>query len=309
MEAGKLNDASIRDDGLLRGKRPDDSRRNLRCFLCRGDYFRLIFKKKTRSFFRCSKCKLVRIHPLSALDGTQLFYDLEYGTAAGMGAALAAEREMACITARYRLDVVHSYTSGERWLDVGCSTGTLLDEVAKAGFHAEGIDISEIAVEEARRRRLNAHRATVEDFAPEAPYATITGFDVIEHVLDPVSFLTSVHKMLSPGGILALSTPNTNSLFCRLMGRHWYFYIPEQHLFYFNSRNLSTLLERSGFTVMDTVRAYKALTYDYISFQFKYYNPVLYRFCKAVAFMLPSFWRRRPFRLYIGEMMIIAKKV
>jgi 2-polyprenyl-3-methyl-5-hydroxy-6-metoxy-1,4-benzoquinol methylase len=226
-----------------------------------------------------------------------------------MGAALAAEEDMGRVTARYRRSVCSRYATGKRWLDVGCSTGAFLEGLQKEGYDAEGIDISQIAIDEARRKGLNAHRATIEDFAPEAPYATITVFDVIEHLPDPFLFLSRVYDLLSPGGVVALTTPDTNSLHCRLMGRHWYFYIPEQHLFYFNSRNLSNMVKRLGFIVLKTGRAYKALTYDYIAFQLHCYNPVLYRFWKVVACALPSSWRQQPFRLYIGEMMIIAKKV
>lgn len=168
----------------------------------------------------------------------QDYYDCEFESETGMGTALAKEEQMARITARSRLSVLREYVAPRRLLDVGCATGVFLDE-ASGWADCEGIDLSRTAVAEARSKQLKAHVATVEHFAPQAPYDIITGFDVIEHLLNPVSFLRAIRRLLQPSGILALTTPDTYSLSCRLMGHRWYFYIPEQHLFCFNRNNIT----------------------------------------------------------------------
>lgn len=280
-----------------------------RCIICdsrrppRG-----IFTKGGRTFLKCDTCDLVRLQPLPSLDELREYYDREYKQNTGMGAALVAQEEMARVTARDRLSVVRRYTSGEHWLDIGCGSGVFLDEASKAGFSPQGIDISEEAVDKARRRNLRAYTATVENVFPDTAYDVVTAFDVIEHVLDPVSFLESVYKLLRPRGILALTSPDTSSLICRLMRRRWFFYIPEQHLFYFNRRNLSALLLLLGFNVLDALKARKALNYNYSLIQFQAYNPIIYRLWKAFRPITPPFYRQRPFSLYIGEMLIIAQR-
>lgn len=168
--------------------------------------------------------------------------------------------------------------------------------------------MSNTAVEEACGRSLKAHACKVEDFTPTAPYDVVTGFDVIEHVLAPASFVANVRRLLRPDGVLALTTPDTGSLTCRLMGPRWYFYIPMVHNFHFNRANLARLLTDHGFELLELSRAGKALTYDYSLIQFKASNPLIYRVWWLAGLPLPRFVRRHVFRIPIGEMMVIARR-
>ncbi|TWU47716.1 hypothetical protein Poly59_45570 [Rubripirellula reticaptiva] len=94
----------------------------------------------------------------------------------------------------------------------------------------------------------------------------------------------------------------------RLMGSRWYFYIPEEHLHYFNRKNLSRLLEQEGFTVKAAKRTYKPLTFDYSLIQFQEYNPLIHRTLSTVGKLVPQGLRSKIVPLPIGEMMLIAQK-
>jgi 2-polyprenyl-3-methyl-5-hydroxy-6-metoxy-1,4-benzoquinol methylase len=57
------------------------------------------------------------------------------------------------------------------------------------------------------------------DFAPILglnSYGLVTAIEVIEHLESPVSFLRNVRRLLSPGGVAVISTPNVESLPTRL---------------------------------------------------------------------------------------------
>lgn len=279
-----------------------------RCFVCAGISFRKLFDKGGQSYFRCRDCGLITIDPLPSVQDLNEFYERDYSNAGGGGALLAVQEQMARATARARLNAVRAHATTGRWLDVGCSTGLFLQEAGIAGLDAEGIDLSAVAVEQAVRKKLKAKTATIEAVNPPRSYDVITGFDVIEHVPDPVGFVVAAHRLLSPGGVLALTTPDTGSLSCRLMGRRWYFYIPTAHLTGFNRNTLSRLLEQHGFEVVSVDRAWKALTYNYTLAQFGLGNPFLYRVWKALGLVVPQSSRDRFFFLSIGEMMVIARK-
>jgi 2-polyprenyl-3-methyl-5-hydroxy-6-metoxy-1,4-benzoquinol methylase len=278
------------------------------CFICKGDRFHTLFTKGKQEYVRCAGCGVVVVDPLPASVDLRAFYDRDYKENTGGGWALAAQEQMARATARYRLNVVRAHAHGTRWLDVGCSTGLLLDEVNMAGFEAEGIDISSEAVEEARSRNLKAYAVTVEGFSAKEPYDIVTGFDVIEHVLDPVVFLHTVRRLLRPGGVLALTTPDTGSLICQLMGRRWYFYIPIVHTYHFNRANLARLLTQTGFQVVHIARACKALNYNYSLIQFQASNSLIYRMWQLLGLLVPRSYRQRNVRLPIGEMLVLAQR-
>ena len=132
-------------------------------------------------------------------------------------------------------------------------------------------------------------------------------FDVLEHVLDPVGFLQAVHRLLVPGGTVAIAVPNQATVIRRLMGSRWYFYIPEEHMHYFNPHAMELLLRRCGFALVRRARAHKPLTYRYSMLQFSEYNPWIYRVLRVLASPLPDSLLDRPVPLYIGEMMVIAR--
>ena len=107
---------------------------------------------------------------------------------------------------------------GKRILDVGCGGGILAEALALKGARVTGIDMAELSLKVAR---LHLHESgldidyqlsTVESFAEqhEAQFDIVTYLEMLEHVPDPASIITSATRLLKPDGILFLSTINRN---------------------------------------------------------------------------------------------------
>jgi len=128
-------------------------------------------------------------------------------------------------------------------------------------------------------------------------------------VLEPLTFVSAIHERLVPGGTAAISVPNLRSFSHLFMGRRWYFYIPEEHLHYFSPKTLARLLHRAGFSVLRSRPTYKPLTFDYSLVQFREYNPWIYRPLNLVAKVIPKSLRNVAMPLYIGETLVIARKL
>ena len=278
-----------------------------RCLLCGASAARPLFTKGGRTFLRCGECGLEWLDPMPTPEEIGRYYDWAYRE--GIYAPYAEAGEIRRLIAEHRLDVIRPLARAGRWLDVGCATGHFVEAAGRAGMTAEGLDVSPGAVDIARRRGLVAHLARVEEFAPTAPYDTITAFDVIEHLLDPRAFLDRLRGWLAPGGTLALTLPDVGSIYPRLlMRRHWFYYLPSDHLFYFNPGTIRRLLTEQGFAVRRVMRAYKPLTVDYIVPQLHIFNPLLGRVAGALARLVPPRLRARPVRCYIGEMMAVSDR-
>jgi predicted TPR repeat methyltransferase len=247
-----------------------------------------------------------RQFPLPTAGELTAYYDQAY--ADGMYRTFVDATEMKRHTAAKRFEAVRGACDPARWLDVGCADGMFLDALRTNGIEGTGIDLSRVAVERARERGLQAECATVDEHLPAEPYTTITAFDVVEHVTDPGGFLAGVERLLAPGGTLVLSTPNLRSVSHALMGRRWYFYIPEEHLYYFSPRSLCRLVERCGFEVVSCRSSGKPMTFDYALAQFREYNPLIYQLGRAVGVVLPQRLRQASVPLPIGEMLVIARK-
>jgi SAM-dependent methyltransferase len=278
------------------------------CALCRRADPSRRFVKHGRAFLRCRGCGLVWIDPMPSPEDLEGYYERAYDAGAYVGFAEA--EEVRRWIARQRLEAIREVARPGRLLDVGCSTGEFLAVCAtEAGVEAEGVDISGSAVRRARERGLRAHAARVEDFEPSGAYQTITAFDVLEHLPDPNAFLARLHGWLAPGGILALALPDVSSAWARwLMGRHWFYYCPDEHLFYYDPRTVSRLLESSGFSVVRVERAYKPLSLGYAARALTRFNRVLGGVARAAVGILPRSLASRPWKFYIGEMLVVARR-
>jgi 2-polyprenyl-3-methyl-5-hydroxy-6-metoxy-1,4-benzoquinol methylase len=163
------------------------------------------------------------------------------------------EREGRVLTFEHHLRPMERFTGpadGRRLLDVGAHTGVFVDIATRHGWDAWGVEPSTWAVEQARAQGLQMHLGTLENVTLSAPdFSVVTMWDVIEHVPDPFSTLQAAWRALEPGGLLVVHTMDIDSLFSRLMGRRWPWYM-EMHLFYFSRRTLATMLDKAGFRVL-----------------------------------------------------------
>lgn len=104
---------------------------------------------------------------------------------------------------------------GRPALDVGCGGGIVAESLAKMGLGVTAIDAAAEAIAIARAHAAAADLAidyqvtTVEELAATgARFDVITALEVVEHVADPALFVASLARLLSPGGVLVLSTLN-----------------------------------------------------------------------------------------------------
>ena len=279
----------------------------LDCPLCGVTSFKKCFSKKGRDFFECLQCDMQLQSPLPTLQELSDFYDNSF--ADGMYQDFAAADELKQMTAQQRIkEITETISLAGKWLDVGCANGVFVDAISQHGVEAQGVELSEQAVAIGREQGLNLHVGTIEDLQADETFDCITAFDVLEHVLEPLDFVGSIFKRLNEGGHIVLTVPNAGGIVRRLMGKRWYFYIPEEHLHYFNRSNLAGLLEKQGFEVEGLGATYKPMTYDYALVQFAEFNPLIYKLLKTASYVVPSNLRKRPIPLPIGELRIIAKK-
>jgi len=121
--------------------------------------------------------------------------------------------------------IAQNLSPGASVLDVGCFDGGFLQGLV-GSHHCFGIEIQQQA-------RLHAQRKGIaligHDFSDvSGQFDCITTFDVIEHVENPVHFLSRCLDAVRPGGHVLISTGNLDAFTFRMMGsRYWYCTIAE----------------------------------------------------------------------------------
>jgi 2-polyprenyl-3-methyl-5-hydroxy-6-metoxy-1,4-benzoquinol methylase len=164
-------------------------------------------------------------------------------------------------------------------LDVGCGDGSFLQQLdtsLKRPYEYHGIDYSEYQVRKAQALPYEFRRCNLEEGIPydDASFDLVYSGEVIEHIYNPDRMLEECWRVLKPGGLLLVSTPNLQAWYNRvlfLFGVQPLFYevstkssmigagvmrrvklqsVPVGHLRVFNHRGLTDLLENEGFDVL-----------------------------------------------------------
>jgi len=140
-------------------------------------------------------------------------------------------------------------------LDIGAGDGTLLETFRSSGVHPEnlyGLDIELQAVERLRSRGFQGVTGRVEeaDLLP-SHFDVVTMIQVIEHVANPRRVIRSVYRILRPGGIFLLETPNAASWDRRFFARKtWGGYHFPRHWTLWTPVTLSAMLCKEGYQVV-----------------------------------------------------------
>lgn len=144
-------------------------------------------------------------------------------------------------------------------LDVGCGGGRFLNRMKKRGWQVEGIDFDAQAIEKATARYgIMGHVGDLMQCAlPPDSFDAITMSQTIEHLHDPYGTLAESLRILKPGGLLVMTTPNVKSIGAGEFGAFWRGWEPPRHLHLFSVESLRLLAQRVGFEVIDA-RTYSA---------------------------------------------------
>lgn len=103
-----------------------------------------------------------------------------------------------------RLSTPHSRL---KILDVGCGTGANLEMLAEFGS-AEGVDVSDDALEFCRKKGLTVQKGLAETLPyTDETFDISTALDVIEHLDDDIAGLKEMHRVTKTGGYTLIFVP------------------------------------------------------------------------------------------------------
>lgn len=151
-----------------------------------------------------------------------------------------------------------------RWLDVGCGAGHLMEVAKSANWDVVGTELSTVAVRRLQEKGYTVYNALLKDLPePRQSFDIVTLIEVLEHVPEPVDLLREVREFLRPGGCLYMTTPNANSLTVLLKGIGEVLGPPD-HLWIWSPAALRKLLWHTGFRPVkiwtEGLNPYKLLT-------------------------------------------------
>lgn len=237
------------------------------CVACGKKSFDFFTNKNNFDLYRCKNCRLIFVWPIP--QGIANLYSADYfsGAKHGFGYVNYEEDKSAMSkTFEVYLNKIEQFTSKKgKLLDIGAATGFFMQLASERGWESNGIEVSEYAVSVAHKKDLDIISGTLESANfNSAGFDVVTLWDVVEHLTDPVGSIRIVNNILKQEGIVVINTPDSTSFIAKFLGKRWHLLVPPEHLFYFNYKSLSELLESNGFEIIYTSKIGKKFTLQYI---------------------------------------------
>jgi 2-polyprenyl-3-methyl-5-hydroxy-6-metoxy-1,4-benzoquinol methylase len=173
---------------------------------------------------------------------------------------------------RQRLGKLERFQNRGRLLDVGCGEGTFLQLAQKNGWQVSGTEVSLYAA------GYTSNLLKVDIFCGELPdsrylensFDVVTMWHVLEHVMDPHCYLTEIHRILKPNGLLLLAVPNLNNLVMQIVYRIFkrrklkLFSKDEKevHIYHFSWETIKSYLEKTEFDCLSIAPDFGIIDYS-----------------------------------------------
>ncbi len=155
------------------------------------------------------------------------------------------------ISLKKKLKLINSFnTKNKNLLDVGCGTGDFLQIAKSNNWEVSGIEPNEQA-------RIIANSKTdnsvfeIEQLLQfdKASFDVITLWHVLEHLPNLEDYISVFQKLLKPEGRLIIAVPNYKSYDAQYYKSFWAAYDVPRHLWHFNRKSISNLIEAFNFKV------------------------------------------------------------
>lgn len=176
-------------------------------------------------------------------------------------------------------------------LDVGCRTGDFLMHFEDTIIR-EGVEISNYCTEIANKRGLRIYNDNLESINFDKKYDIVSAYNILEHLIDPLSFLDKLNSIINKNGLLVILIPTHESLREKLLMRfnkRWHMYVPPEHLNFISKRFLDSYLSKYNFQLIE--RYYSS---GGIFNPFKRIPLINALFNKFMYFVNKSFFNRLP---------------
>lgn len=222
-----------------------------KCQLCGGGNLSFVYKEtyEKMDLVRCRDCGVVFLD-IGRCSSAEFYQDTYYPKE-----PLIFEKIDAAVRSRKIQRLVQP---GARVFEMGCGHGLLLKKLDKADYEVYGNEFSETAGDYAKNRLFLKIKTGDADGMPwdGKKYDAICLYHVFEHLDNPVEALGDFAGRLNPEGWLVLEVPNYDCVYSRIFGRKWFMLDLPRHIFHYNHKSLTRLLEANGFSVKKTESRY-----------------------------------------------------
>ncbi|WP_025717657.1 bifunctional glycosyltransferase/class I SAM-dependent methyltransferase [Paenibacillus sp. 1-18] len=240
----------------------------MKCKLCGSSDTGVFHRYERFTLMGCGSCGLVFRNDVDRIQPEELIAEIYNVNWVAMRDSAAASTYGD--HALFGLMLLEMFSPGKgRLLEIGSGTGEFIHAALQSGWNAVGIEPSidsrayakdkydvdlipgywngEIE-EDAQTQEINEAQNNEEDtdLSLSHQYEAVACWHVLEHIADPIAFLTDLREQLQPDGTLYMTVPNKNSFTNEAYGAYSPLFTEEDHLYHYSEHTLTLLLAKSG---------------------------------------------------------------
>lgn len=286
------------------------------CYICQSTSLFRKIQVGERIFYKCNNCDVLflagstKTVDLNKIYGSEYYFQKDSSNSENFFGYNDYDYYRKYIEEyfEYHLKEIERFNGKGNLLDVGCAFGYMLNVANRRGWKSEGIDISKYAVDYAKNNfNLNVKHGKFEEVHyKQNSFNAIVMNDLIEHIPTPQIYIEKAHNLLKKNGILFISTPNSNSLSFRILGKRWLQIMQEDHLYLFNPNSIRFLLEKSGFKILKIKTSFKVADINVIVGRLGYYSKNLKKIAGKITDLLNL--GKIKFKVRVGEIYVVSQK-
>lgn len=157
--------------------------------------------------------------------------------------------------------ILSKYINPGKIFDVGSAAGFILKGFEENGWHCTGIEPNHRMAEFGREAlNLDIKTGDLESYHTNETYNVVSLIQVIGHLHNLDTAVDKIKHLLNAGGLVIIESWDMDSIYAKLMGRHWHEYSPPSVINWFSDKTLSALFANRGFTLLAKGRPSKKIS-------------------------------------------------
>ncbi len=204
------------------------------------------------TYRQCCNCGLIFLDPHPDEEEILQYYTQDY-YGEGSHKFRSSLESFRLFFARERMRRTQKFfLSPGKALDIGCGQGTFLQLLKEEGWDCHGTELTRESAFRASQKGISVSVGDVEEgqFTLQS-FDLMSFWQVLEHLRDPMKILKALRPFLKKEGIVAISTPNIDSLQAKVFTRRWFHLDPPRHLCLFSPETLQRMMKFLGFSLVE----------------------------------------------------------
>ena len=238
------------------------------CIICKKKDFEIWATLDDFTAQKCKNCGMISMNPSLTQEGLLLYYSDYLTNRLTSEKTLYEQRQQAYLIDR---NWILNFIDSGKVLDVGCSGGQFLSTFDNVKWSKLGVDIEQSDADFAKKNfGINIRVGDLTKLVWEEKFDLVMMRGVIEHILEPISYLKKCCELVKPGGFLYITaTPMADSFAFFVYREKWIMFNPPEHLHFFTLDILTSLLEKEGFELLNFHYQYQETPYANIEEDYK----------------------------------------